>query len=182
MSNTQAAFSIEELRSVFRYDQETGHIFWIEGTRRSAPGSFAGFIGMYGYIAIPYKMKSIRAHRLAWALHYGEWPAKHIDHINGIRTDNKIGNLREATFAENNWNRPKPSNNTSGHKGVTFHKGEGKYYARITANKINRSLGYFDTAEEAGAAYQLAAKEYHGEFANHWDYAAPQQSEGSGNG
>lgn len=118
-----------------------------------------------GYIQIRIGAKYYLAHRVAWYLHYGYWP-KEVDHINGIKTDNRITNLREVMRSDNGCNKPKQSNNTSGYKGVSFHKETGKYQAKITRHGKTTNLGLHETAESAGLAYQLAARQLHGEFAH----------------
>lgn len=154
---------IELCRKLYRYDPETGTLYRLysnqdtlarpSGTRRK------------DYTYVVYQERRILAHRLAWALHYGEWPSSSIDHINCDRHDNRIANLRLATVAENNRNRPKQSNNTTGYKGVSFHKGTNRFEAKIMADKKRYRLGYFDTAEAAFAAYCEAAQRLHGEHA-----------------
>jgi hypothetical protein len=91
------------------------------------------------------------------------WPL--VDHINGDGLDNRRCNLRPATLVENARNRRLPSNNTSGFKGVNWHRGNGKWAASITADGRRHSLGYHDSPEDAGRAYDAAAIRLHGEFA-----------------
>lgn len=88
-----------------------------------------------------------------------------MDHINTIRSDNRIANLREATNSQNNFNSPMKPNNTSGFKGVSWSKREGKFKAQIAANGVRMVLGSFDSPEEASEAYKSAAAKLHGEFA-----------------
>jgi hypothetical protein len=92
-------------------------------------------------------------------------PSKNTDHKNGSGLDNRLNNLRRATYSENRQNSRLCNKNTSGFRGVDYHKYQKKWAARIGANGTRRCIGYFDSAEEAGAAYDLAAKELHGEFA-----------------
>lgn len=88
------------------------------------------------------------------------------DHRNGDGLDNRRANLREATPGENGQNCRKRSHNTSGFKGVTWHKHRRKWLAQIKpGDGKNRFLGYFLTAEEAARAYDSAARELHGEYA-----------------
>lgn len=84
------------------------------------------------------------------------------DHINGNGLDNRRANLRQATHAENSRNRRRARNNTSGFKGVSFHKGKSKWHASMR----RQHLGYFRTPEVAAIAYDLAVREAYGEFAN----------------
>ena len=86
-----------------------------------------------------------------------------MDHINGITTDNKFSNLREADFEQNVFNSSVYKNNRLGVKGVRKTK-TGKYEARARLNTKQHCLGTYDTKEEAGIAYKKFAKKHHGEF------------------
>ena len=88
-----------------------------------------------------------------------------VDHIDNDRTNNNIDNLRFASFSENGGNQTKRSNTSSVYKGVSFHKGNNKWYAQIQVNKCRKSLGYFEDEKEAAKAYNDAAAELFGEFA-----------------
>lgn len=119
-----------------------------------------------GYLISHVRKHRIPAHRAVWAFHNGEWPAGEIDHINGIRDDNGIENLRVATRNQNNRNRGAGKNNTSGYKGVSFHRQTGKWRSAIWVNSKRKSLGLFHDAHDAYKAYCAAAIEYHKEFSN----------------
>lgn len=108
---------------------------------------------------------SFRAHRVIWAVKTGEWPKGEVDHINGDILDNRWENLRIATHSQNMKNRGAPSNNTSGYKGVSFHRKKGKWRAAIHSEGKKYHLGYFNSAELASQAYEEAAKIHHGNFA-----------------
>lgn len=82
----------------------------------------------------------------------------YIDHINGNKTDNRLTNLRLATNKQNQENRPAPSNSSCGYRGVTWHKSYKKWMARISSNKKRKTIGFFDTPEEAYEAYKQAVK------------------------
>lgn len=88
-----------------------------------------------------------------------------VDHKNHDTLDNRRKNLRLCTVAENTHNSRKFSNNTTGYKGVCWHKRRNKYIATIAISRKNIHLGYFKTAKEAALAYNKAAKEIFGEFA-----------------
>jgi hypothetical protein len=97
---------------------------------------------------------------------HGVWPAAEIDHVNGVSSDNRLVNLREATAAENRCNRGATVNNRTGFKGVSWHKRCRKYQARIKVRGKDTYLGLFTSPEEAHAAYQSAVYDFHGAFAN----------------
>lgn len=92
-------------------------------------------------------------------------PGEEVDHIDGNKLNNTRGNLRIASNAENKMNRDKQSNNTSGYKGVSFHKKYKKWRAIIGIQGKSIHLGYFSDAVEAAKAYDDSARKYHGEFA-----------------
>jgi hypothetical protein len=94
---------------------------------------------------------------------YGRWPAEQIDHVNGVKGDNRIANLREATPTQNVANTLARRNNKCGKKGVVLARG--KWQAQIYPNGRQIKLGSFNSAEEAHAAYCSAARIYFGEFA-----------------
>jgi hypothetical protein len=87
-----------------------------------------------------------------------------IDHINNIKTDNRLENLRWCSYTENNRNRTIRKDNTCGIKGIIFYKKYNKYCARIMINKKNKHIGYFTTLEEAMLARKKVANELFGEF------------------
>lgn len=152
---------------LLEYDRVDGTFRWrkSEQIAHNLRGRVAGSRYADGYVYIRFEGKRLLAHRLAWLIVTGRLPLGPIDHVNMDRSDNSIANLRCATVTQNNRNRGPQSNNTSGHKGVTFHKATRKYHAKICVNKKRISLGYFDSVEQAAIAYQHAAKEHHGEFA-----------------
>jgi hypothetical protein len=112
------------------------------------------------YIVAQYKNKRLLIHRIIMNAPKN----KMIDHINGNTLDNRKCNLRICNRSQNFRNRTKQKNNTSGYKGVSFHKRLNKWQAQITTNKNKKCLGYFDTPELAFFAYCKANKKYHGEF------------------
>lgn len=159
------AFTAENVRELLSYDPETGVFTWLTtASNRRKQGQIAGCICKRGgYVLIGYKGRIYGAHRLAWLYVHGSWPDRYIDHVNGNPTDNRIANLRLATPAENQRNRRRQNNNTSGYKGV--HRHQGMWRARIAVNGRHISLGLYHNPEDAHRAYAIAAERYHGEFA-----------------
>ena len=88
-----------------------------------------------------------------------------VDHINGNGLDNRRVNLRVVTVAQNQQNRRKTMTGSSQFKGVVFEKRLGRWKARITVNKKLIALGYFSAEIDAALAYDVAAREFFGEFA-----------------
>lgn len=149
------------------YCQDTGEFAWVSNgrgqTRRA--GHQAGSINKDGYVRIKIAGRTYLAHRLAWLLTAGLWPAGPIDHINGVRSDNRICNLREATCAQNLCNSVGRSRRKSRFKGVSLDKRRLRWRAVISSAGVFKHLGYFDSEELAHEAYKQAAIEHHGEFA-----------------
>lgn len=106
------------------------------------------------------------AHRVAWALHYGEWPDGQIDHINGDKADNRLDNLRVVTAQGNAKNRPLRSDNTSGHVGVYWVTETKQWMAQIKVDGRQVTIGRYKTFEDAVVA-RKKAEEVHGYHANH---------------
>jgi hypothetical protein len=146
------------------YDQVTGVFYRKAPGRGFAVGDVAGTREQNNYVRILLDGVSYRAHRLAWFYVHGYLPQR-LDHKDKIRFHNWIDNLRLCTVQQNNFNKSKQSNNTTGFKGVCFHKAAGKFVANIQINRKKCYLGLFDTAEEASAAYITASQKHFGEFA-----------------
>lgn len=154
---------VEVLRERFAYDPETG----VLTTRvplprlKLQPGDALTKTNEKGYIRASVLRYTLFAHRIIWAMHYGEWPDQHVDHINRNRQDNRIANLRLATDYLNQANSgPRKGK----YKGVRERK-YGRWCAAIRDHGKAVHLGYFDTAEQAALAYNEAAIRCHGEFA-----------------
>jgi hypothetical protein len=165
---TGDGLAVSVARAVWTYEADTGVIRWVGGIKGIPAGGVAGGAkgGPHGaYSRVTFGGRRIYCHRLAWALHYGEWPKASIDHVNGDKGDNRIVNLRLADQAQNGHNRGANSNNKAGLKGVCFHRGTGKWKAEIMARGKRRHLGLFQTPKEAHAAYSAAAASLHQDFA-----------------
>ena len=130
-------------------------------------GKIAGCLATNNYFQISIHKRFYQAHRLAWFFSYGEWPPAHIDHINGIKHDNRLANLRKATHSENCMNTGLRKSNTSGVKGVFWRKDDQRWGACIGINGKNLHLGIFDTIEEAETCVKAARSLHHGAFAHH---------------
>lgn len=141
--------NIDTLNSLFKYDPETGNIYWIAKGKGKIKKKPAGTVLYSGYIGICVGPQRIQAHRIAWALHNQSWPKDQIDHINGIKTDNRIVNLREATNAQNGKNLKISKANKSGTKGVCYENYTQKWKAYIRVNYKNIVLGRFADIKDA---------------------------------
>lgn len=153
---------IDSIRKEISYCSSSGEFKWLKTGRgrRKLPGYF----GSGGYILIRVLGVVYRAHRLAWYMHYGEWPDAQIDHIDGRPANNAISNLRLASSSENNRNASLRSDNKSGVKGVSWKIREQRWAVQISVNRKNITIGYFKELEKAKMAYADASKKYHGEF------------------
>jgi len=152
------------LRSLIRYDPETG-LFTNLVTRgsRAIAGAIAGSPDADGYLQIKIDGENLKAHRLAFLYMTGEWPVDLVDHRNGVVSDNRWDNLRNATPITNSQNKHKAySSNELGILGVSYDKARCKYIAQLAIEGRQTNLGRFDTAAAAEAAY-IAAKRLHHE-------------------
>lgn len=159
----------ERVKELFEYNPLIGDFVRTKtNSMNTKIGETAG-TELDGYVSIFIDNKGYPAHKLAWLYMTGEYPNLHIDHIDGNRMNNKMGNLRLVTNQENAFNRSKPSNNTSGYKGVVVREtvtlGK-RYVAQIGYNGKMISCGTYDTAEEAHKAYCTKANELFGDYAN----------------
>lgn len=163
---------LEDFRNTFDYNPETGELRWkVKAATNTRIGSLVD-CRSNGYILVRFRWRLYKAHRVIWLLHYGEWPVDQLDHINRVRHDNRIANLRLATNTQNNINKPKQANNTSGFKGVSWNKDCNKWQSHIRINKRSFYLGLFETKEEASEKYLSIAKSHHGEFV-HQQFQSP---------
>lgn len=156
--------NINELKSLLSYDPNTGLIRWIAKGKGMIKKKAAGTTLHSGYLGICIGPKRWQAHRIAWALHHGEWPKDQIDHINGVKTDNRICNLREATNSQNGKNLGLSKANKSGVKGVSFETYTQRWKASIKVENKTISLGRFNSIENAAIARKLAEQHYFKEW------------------
>ena len=162
-----AELSLMRLKEVLYYDPLTGHFTWLVSTsNRVKVGNKAGTQGDDGYILINIDGERFRSHRLAWMYMYGNMPDFEIDHINRIRNDNRISNLRLATSKQNKENGGLRSNNTSGHVGVSWDKTREKWMAFVINNRKFINLGRYDDLNRAINAATKGRLTYHTHYNN----------------
>jgi len=154
--------NIEEIKKVLDYNPDTGVFTWkVDIAKNVKKDSVAGCKDKDGYIVISINRKQYRAHRIAYMFVHGKLENQ-IDHVNRVKSDNRIINLRECTHTQNHHNVTVRSDNKLGIKGVCFKRDH--YQARITVGGIDIYLGTYDTAAEASEVYRETAKILHGEF------------------
>ena len=134
----------DRVREILDYTPSSGNLVWkINRGNGTKKGDVAGHKNKLGYIEIRVDEILYLAHRVCFLHFYGRWPKDQIDHINHVRHDNRIENLREATNVINHRNRPKQNNNTSGVVGVSYDKEREKWAAFINVNNKKINLGRF---------------------------------------
>lgn len=129
------------------------------GLYRKASGK-RGYQRKDGYVYTRFMGRAYGEHRLIHLMFTNEWPSQ-VDHINGIRHDNRPENLRSATNAQNSMNRI-PNGKTS--KGCYWQPKRNKWIAQIGFGGKRITIGYYDTELEAHKAYAKKSLELHGEF------------------
>lgn len=159
--------TVEYLSSRLSYCPETGIFTWINGPEHKHvswdgkyKGKQAGSLKKHGYYEINIDGKIVFAHRAALAISHGDWPTGEVDHINGIRSDNRLENLREVSRSENQRNRAISARTRSGVHGVS--KRNGRWVVNVGTGN-GRHIGTFDTFEEAVEVRTLVAMDrgYH---------------------
>lgn len=169
---------VKYLNSILSYNPHTGRFMWIERTpdmfqdskrdpewacrwwNSRFAGIEAGTIHPYGYRLIRVKGIDYFAHRLAWYMWHDGIAPEFIDHINGVRDDNRIQNLRSVNHEDNTKNAKRRADNRSGTTGVSFYPTKGTWRARINYMGNTILLGYFHSKDEAIAARRAAEKVY----------------------
>lgn len=156
----------KQLKEVLHYDCDTGLFSWIVSKSGINKNSKTAGWERLGYTCITICGKDYRAHRLAWLYVYGEWPSEFIDHINKVRSDNRIANIRLATLKENSKNQSIPRHNTSGIMGVGWRESRNHWYAQIASDGKNIYLGSFNDKFEA-ICCRMSANNKYGFHENH---------------
>lgn len=154
----------ERLKELLHYDPETGVLTWRVKQGRVSPGTVADSPRADGYYQVSVCGKKFMVHRLIWLYQTGHLPDFYIDHINGVKTDNRWSNLRSATAVTNSQNmRRSHVDNKHGYLGVSFIRGRKSkpFRSEIRHNGTQIRLGTFSTPEEAHAAYLEAKRKLH---------------------
>jgi hypothetical protein len=151
----------KRLKELLLYDPKIGIFTRRKPIRGMSAGSICGSPDKDGYIQVSVDKKRYKAHRLAWLYVYGNFPPNQIDHINRIKDDNRIDNLRLATNSQNSQNQSKRKDNKSGVVGVGWSKRERRWRARIVVDGREICLGYYRTIEEAALSRSVAKLKIH---------------------
>jgi hypothetical protein len=176
MNSFEEQIPIDKLRRLVSLDEESGKLFWRKrlesdfvgkNTSRACNTWNARFSGKEafchmsgnGYLHGALKYQKVCAHRVVFALFNGHWPTNTIDHINGVRTDNRPSNLRDVQHIENMRNQPISKASSTGVTGVSFDKARNKYEAHITVCGKKKTLGRFDRVADAKSAREKANQE-----------------------
>lgn len=156
--------SIERLHELFIYAPESGILTWKIDKGRAKAGNPVGGPDGGGRLKTELSGKTYQVHHIIFALHHGRWPVNQVDHKDRNVINNKISNLREATSQQNNCNRKTRTDNTSGFKGVAWHRTT--YEVRIMVEGKMIHIGSSKDPRIAAQMYNDAAVRYHGEFAS----------------
>jgi hypothetical protein len=174
-----AELSYAQVSALLKYDSETGKLYWLERPVELFKGDNIGnavaarrwnkmYAGQEAFICLSnsgYRKGNIfgrpyLAHRIAWLLCMGDWPSGVIDHIDGNKLNNTLRNLRDASYSENGCNGKMRSDNTSGVTGVYWNKKARKWQAQMSLHGRWKSLGAFDSLDDAAAARREANIKY----------------------
>lgn len=161
MSNFNSTLTQERLKNRLSYDESSGLFTWIKASIGVKISDEVGTITRNGYRVVMFDKCNYHAHRLAWLYVYGSWPEQFIDHINGVKTDNRICNLRQVNKSENGQNlKGARKDNKSGFLGVTKH-GQTGWRSTIQIDGATIHLGTFRSPELAHNAYIKAKRQLH---------------------
>lgn len=150
--------TLEVVNALLDYNPETGVFIRKKNAAKAPAGSIATqAYHNKGYLTLSIKNKKYLAHRIAWFMTYGSLPNGVIDHINQIRTDNRICNLRDCSVSDNVYNSKTRTDNTSGHRGVFWNKQSKRWVAKINRNSKQIHLGSYQSKEDAIEAFKVAA-------------------------
>lgn len=161
-------FPLSFFEENIQYDENTGKLTWkVDRNYNAKAGDECGSFDTRGYRQVNILGKVLKAHRVAWFLHYKVWPEQEIDHINCNKSDNRISNLRLVSRKEQIRNIRTRKDSKTQIKGVHYDKTRGNYQAFIHVDGKRKHLGRFSNSEDAHRAYCVAADAYYSEFANY---------------
>lgn len=157
---------IDQKTALELFEYREGKLYWRVCLNNRAPiGSEAGTYNQYNKRrSVRIKGKQYYTHRLIFLIHHGHMPLE-VDHIDADRHNNRIENLRAASPSENQRNKPRQRNNTSGRKNVRWVNG--KWAVELKINGKARYFGRFEDLELAALMASEVRDKYYGEFANH---------------
>lgn len=157
-----------DIKDIISYNPDTGQFHLkVDRSPRSKKGDRCGWLTDRGYRMIEVNGKGYSEQRLAFLLMTGELPIKQMDHINGIKDDNRWYNLREASPSENSCNKPVRPDSGTGIKGVAYYKETNRYHVQITVNGKQQRFGCYEGLELAELVAREVRNKYHGDFARH---------------
>lgn len=166
MNKIKRDLNYQYVRQLFDYNATSGNLIWITKRQRINVGDIAGSLDKNnGYYTVRIDGKLYKNHRIIWLWYYGYNPENIIDHINRIRIDNRIINLREVSPSCNSINSKISISNTTGVKGV-YQDVSGKYVAQIKKNKVDYYLGIYDSLFDAVLARWKGETQYHKQTCN----------------
>lgn len=166
----------QEVLRLFSYDPKTGSLKWKENQQKRFVGREAGSINHHGYRRVNLGKTKLHAHQIIWLMHHGELPDCEIDHINGVRDDNRLENLRLATQQKNQQNAGLRIDNALGVKGVRL-RPSGNYQARVKLSDGSRAVKTFCTVIEAVSWLAMQREMSHGDYANTPEQIAAEERE-----
>jgi hypothetical protein len=146
--------TVAKIAATFDFNPSTGELI------RKSNGRTMKSQNTNGYYVVRVDGDSFTAHRIIWKLLYGYDPTADIDHIDGVKTNNRPSNLRLASAAQNSVNRK--GTGASGYRGVSFSRG--RWHAAMRVNGKRFYLGASHCLEDAAALYREAAQKVHGDF------------------
>lgn len=167
LKSIRVKHSVEDLRKLFEYNEQTGILYWSVNKGRATKGDIAGTNHNKGYLSVQIDKTAYLLHRVIWCIYYGQWPSKFIDHIDLNKKNNKINNLRLATRANNCQNHARRIDSNSSIKGVTWHVRLNKWQARVQIDNKRVHLGYFHNLMDAEKRITDVRSNLHKEFTNH---------------
>lgn len=173
MAKARQLPSVKYLKECFDYDGTNGHLIWKTRPRSHfktdkawatingrCSGLIAGATDRAGYLVVGINGQLYRAHRIVWAIYRGRITADDIDHINGVKFDNRIRNLRLVTRGDNLKNLSLRSSSSSGHTGVSWNKRKHMWRAYIGSGRTQIHIGYFNKFDAAISARKEAERKY----------------------